>query len=145
MLIEKIQLWDENEMVTLHTYILNNSMEFQKDQLRPAVVICPGGGYLGTSDREAEPVAMRFASLGYHTFVLRYTTYFKEWVQDFNNPPAPNEKSVYPQPLLDLAKAMLIIRENASKWLVDNDKIAVYGFSAGAYQPALVSTGIAIY
>ncbi|MBT2654027.1 hypothetical protein J7E81_02050 [Bacillus sp. ISL-18] len=72
MLIEKIQLWDENEMVTLHTYILNNSMEFQKDQLRPAVVICPGGGYLGTSDREAEPVAMRFASLGYHTFVLRY-------------------------------------------------------------------------
>ena len=136
MLIEKIQLWDESEMVTLHAYILNNSMEFQKDQLRPAVVICPGGGYLGTSDREAEPVAMRFASLGYHTFVLRYTTYFKEWVQDFNNPPAPNEKSVYPQPLLDLAKAMLIIRENASKWLVDTDKIAVCGFSAGAHLSA---------
>ncbi|MBT2654028.1 alpha/beta hydrolase [Bacillus sp. ISL-18] len=64
------------------------------------------------------------------------TTYFKEWVQDFHNPPAPNEKSVYPQPLLDLAKAMLIIRENASKWLVDTDKIAVCGFSAGAHLSA---------
>ena len=42
MLIEKIQLWEDSETVTLHTYILHNSMEFQKDQLRPAVVICPG-------------------------------------------------------------------------------------------------------
>jgi acetyl esterase/lipase len=111
-------------------------MEFQKDQLRSAVVICPGGGYLGTSDRETEPIALKFASLGYHTFVLRYTTYYKEWVQDFNNPPAPNEKSAYPQPLFDLAKAMLIIRENATKWLVDTDKIAVCGFSAGAHLSA---------
>jgi acetyl esterase/lipase len=136
MLIEKIQLWEDSEIGTLHTYILNNSMEFQKDQLRPAVVICPGGGYLGTSDREAEPIALKFASLGYHTFVLRYTTYYKERVQDFNNPPAPNENSAYPQPLFDLAKAMLIIRENASNWLVDTDKIAVCGFSAGAHLSA---------
>jgi acetyl esterase/lipase len=136
MLMEKIHLWDDNETVTLHTYMLNNSMEFQKDQFRPAVVICPGGGYLGTSDREAEPVALKFASLGYHTFVLRYTTYYKEWVQDFNNPPVPNENSAYPQPLFDLAKAMLIIRENASKWLVDSEKIAVCGFSAGAHLSA---------
>jgi acetyl esterase/lipase len=136
MLIEKIQLWEDSEIGTLHTYILNNSMEFQKDQLRPAVVICPGGGYLGTSDREAEPIALKFASLGYHTFVLRYTTYFKEKVQDFNNLPAPNEKSAYPQPLFDLAKAMLIIRENASNWLVDTDKITVCGFSAGAHLSA---------
>jgi acetyl esterase/lipase len=138
MLIEKIQLWDDSETVTLHSYILDNSMEFQKDQLRPAVVICPGGGYLGTSDREAEPVAMRFASLGYHTFVLRYSTYFKEKVQDFNNLPVPNENSAYPQPLFDLGKAMLIIRENASKWLVDTDKIAVCGFSAGAHLSASI-------
>ncbi|WP_462409545.1 alpha/beta hydrolase [Neobacillus sp. Marseille-QA0830] len=136
MLIEKIQLWDDNDSVTLHTYILNNSMEFQKDQLRPAVVICPGGGYLGTSDREAEPVALKFASLGYHTFVLRYTTYYQEWVKDFQNPPEPNKNSAYPQPLFDLAKAMLIIRENASKWYVDPEKIAICGFSAGGHLSA---------
>lgn len=136
MLTETIQLWKDNEIATLNAYILNNSIEFQKDHLRPAVVICPGGAYLGTSDREAEPVALKFASLGYHTFVLRYTTYFKEFVQDLNNPPAANEKSVYPQPLFDLAKAMLIIRENASKWFVDTEKIALCGFSAGAHLAA---------
>ncbi|MGI8384871.1 alpha/beta hydrolase [Robertmurraya sp. P23] len=132
MLIEKMNLWDNCDYVYLQTYILENSMEFQTDQTRPAIIICPGGGYLGTSDREAEPVALRFASQGYHTFVLRYTTYFKEWVKDFNNLPTPNEQSAYPQPLYDLAQAVLLIKEHASKWLVDPEKIAVCGFSAGA-------------
>ncbi|MBT2756912.1 alpha/beta hydrolase [Mesobacillus foraminis] len=136
MLIEKINLWDDDEDVALHTYILTNSKEYQKDQKRPAVLICPGGGYLGTSDREAEPVAMRFAAQGYHTFVLRYTTYFNTMNLDFQNLPSPNEKSAYPQPLADLAKAMLIVRENAANWLVDTERIAVCGFSAGGHLAA---------
>lgn len=55
---------------------------------------------------------------------------------DFQNLPDPNEKSAYPQPLVDLAKAMLIVRENAGKWLVDTNKIAVCGFSAGGHLAA---------
>lgn len=47
MLIEKIQLWEDDQNVALYTYILNNSMEYQKDQKRPAVLICPGGGISG--------------------------------------------------------------------------------------------------
>jgi acetyl esterase/lipase len=139
MLMESIQLWEDRDYVTLHTYIHENSREFQTNHTRPAIVICPGGGYLGTSDREAEPVALRFAALGYHTFVLRYTTYYKEWVKDFQNPPAPNENSAYPQPLYDLSKALLTVRENASKWLVDPNKIAVCGFSAGGHLAASMS------
>lgn len=133
MLMEKIQLWEDNEHVNLFTYILNNSQEFRANEKRPAVIICPGGAYLGTSDREAEPVAMRFASQGYHTFVLRYNTYFTQWVSDFNNPPKGNEKTRYPGPVFDLAKAMMVIKENADKWFVDPDKISICGFSAGAH------------
>ena len=136
MLIKKIQLWEDNEHVNLFTYILDNSMEFKKDKKKPAVIICPGGGYLGTSDREAEPVAMRFAAQGYHAFVLRYNTYFTEWVSDFNNPPKGNEKSEYPGPLFDLAKAMMIIKENTEEWFVDIDRISICGFSAGAHLTA---------
>ncbi|WP_202080146.1 alpha/beta hydrolase [Caldalkalibacillus salinus] len=136
MLNKTIQLWENIDHVTLHTYIHDHSLEFQANQKRPAIIICPGGGYLGTSDREAEPVALRFAALGYHTFVLRYTTYYKEWVKDTNNPPAPNEEAGYPQPLYDLAKAILTVREHAPKWLVDTDKIAVCGFSAGGHLAA---------
>jgi acetyl esterase/lipase len=136
MLIEKIVLWDDNEFVNLYAYIHENSQEFQTDKIRPAVIICPGGGYFTTSDREAEPVALRFASQGYQAFVLRYTTYFNEPVKDIYNLPAPNEKWDYQQPLFDLGKAILTVRKNASKWFVDTKKIIVCGFSAGAHLAA---------
>jgi acetyl esterase/lipase len=133
MLIEKVKLWDDNEFVYLHAYILENLQEFQTGKERPSVIICPGGGYFGTSDREAEPVALRFANLGYQAFVLRYTTYFNEPVKDITNRPTPNERWDYQQPLFDLTKAIITIRENASRWFVDTEKIALVGFSAGAH------------
>ncbi|WP_291665897.1 hypothetical protein [Clostridium sp.] len=77
MKIETIKLWEEkNNEANLTAYILD---EFPRIRLnkRPGIIICPGGAYLRTSDREAEPVAMKFASLGFNTFVLRYNTYFK--------------------------------------------------------------------
>lgn len=133
MLIKKIQLWEDNENVNLFTYILENSKEFKTGKKKPAIIICPGGGYLGLSDREAEPIAIKFSSQGYHTFVLRYNTCFNEINNDFNNLPEPNEKSIYPGPLFDLAKAMMIIKENSEEWFVDSDRISICGFSAGGH------------
>ena len=49
-----IPLRDDNMSVFLETYILNQSQEFQANNKRPAVIVCPGGAYLFTSDREAE-------------------------------------------------------------------------------------------
>lgn len=63
----------EDRPVTLTTYILDSSQEILWRK-RPAVVICPGGAFLFTSDREAEPVALVFLAEGYHAFILRYTT-----------------------------------------------------------------------
>ncbi len=37
----------------------------------------------------------------------------------------------------DLAKAFLVIREHAEKWLVDAEKIILCGFSAGAHNCAM--------
>lgn len=132
MLTEKIRLWDDCEEVVLATYIPDDSKEYNTGKKRPAVIVCPGGGNISTSDREAEPVALRFLAQGYNAFVLRYTTYFSGLPVDLMNMPAGNEKSVYPQPLFDLAKAILTIRQNAEKWLIDKDKIVICGFSAGA-------------
>ena len=42
-------------------------------QKRPVIVICPGGAYGMTSDREAEAIAVRFMGMGYHAVVLRYS------------------------------------------------------------------------
>ena len=119
MLTHTIPIRDDVQTVFLETYILRNSPEFQTNTRRPAVLICPGGGYLFTSDREAEPVALRFLAHGYHAFVLRYSV-----------------QTRFPQPMLDLAKAMAIVREKAEEWLVDVDRLAVCSFSAGGHLAA---------
>lgn len=122
MIAKKIDIWEDIEygykgdgfIPTMDTYILKG------EKTRPAVLICPGGGYFFTSPREAEAIALQFTGAGYHAFVLYYSV-------------APRR---HPQPLLDLCRSICIIRENASQWNVDPDKIAVCGFSAGGHLTA---------
>ena len=59
---------------TLEGYILDCELKLGQETERPAILVCPGGGYLYCSPREAEPVALRFAAQGYHAFILRYST-----------------------------------------------------------------------
>ena len=80
---EVIYLYKDRTDVTLTTYVLDDSREMLNGGKRPAVLICPGGAYLSCSDREGEPVAMAFAAMGYHAFVLRYSTYGEHLKPDF--------------------------------------------------------------
>ena len=59
------------ETAALYTYFLDNSPEMIPDRKRPLVLICPGGGYEMTSDREAEPVAIQYIAKGYQAAILR--------------------------------------------------------------------------
>ena len=76
------------------------------------------------SFREGERVALNFSTAGFHTFILDYAT-------------SPH---IHPLPLLNIAKALEIIRENAKEWNIASDKIAVCGFSAGGHLCASIST-----
>ena len=108
----------------LHAYLLDASSEIPAMQTRPAVIICPGGGYAYRSDREAEPVAMRFLAQGIHAFVLEYSV-------------APAR---YPAAALELAAAVQLVRRNADALGVKPDQIYVMGFSAGGHLCATVGT-----
>lgn len=87
---------------------------------RPLVLICPGGGYNHVSEREGEPVALTFLAMGYHAAVLKYSC-------------APSQ---YPTQLLELAKAMCYLKDNAEEFKIDREKIFVCGFSAGGHLAA---------
>ena len=90
---------------------------------RPLILLCPGGGYGFTSDREAEPMALAFMAKGYHTAILRYSCH----------------PATYPTALLELGRSVLIIRENAKEWNVKKDSIVVQGCSAGGHLAASYS------
>lgn len=105
---------------TLTSYILTPpQVEWS---VRPAVIICPGGAYASTSAREAEPVAMKFLSAGFHCFVLDYAV-------------AP---SGWPAPCCELSKAVAYVRSIADENGIDKNKVFVCGFSAGGHLAASI-------
>lgn len=137
-------LYPDRTDVTVKAYLLDDSPELLNGQKRPGVIICPGGAYVFCSDREAEPVAMRFLAMGYHAFVLRYSTFNgmegKTWPEDVSQLPDAKEETVYPIPLVELGKTMLLVREHADEWFVDETQIGVCGFSAGGHNSALYAS-----
>lgn len=110
--------YEGKENVYLDCYILNSGLKLGQDMARPAVVICPGGGYVYLSPREAEPVALAYAAKGIHAFVLNYSV---GW------------DAAGFQPLKEMDWAIGLIREHATEWNIDADKILTCGFSAGGH------------
>lgn len=97
---------------------------FEAGRTRPAVLVIPGGGYSAVSDRESEPVAIRFLNRGYAAFVLHYSV-------------APVR---FPAALREAAMAMRYIRENAERFKVDPHMVAAIGFSAGGHLCGSIGT-----
>lgn len=124
MEIKRITINQERN-VTLTAYIQDVGGEFINIERRPAMLVLPGGGYYMCSDREAEPVALRYLEAGYQAFILRYSV---------------AEHAAWPNPLNDYEQAMELIRKNADEWHLYPDKVAVVGFSAGGHLAAAAAT-----
>lgn len=115
---------DGKRDIYFDTYLLHNSKELHADKKRPMIAICPGGGYKNLSDREAEPIALKYNAAGFHAVVLRYGV---------------GLDAVMPGPVTDLANMMVSIHSNAEEWFVDINNIFVAGFSAGGHLAASLS------
>lgn len=128
MIHETINLKDyfktlENDAY-LTSFCQDNFNEWSLNEKRKCLLILPGGGYEFVSERENEPVALRFCGYNIACFTLKYTI-------------APALK--YPYPLVEVYAALAYIRRNAEKYHIDVDKIAVLGFSAGGHLAASCS------
>lgn len=122
MIYEKIKLKDissklKESNAVISIYIPENSEEININKKRETIIMCPGGGYVMTSDREAEPVALKFVAEGFNVVVLRYSI-------------APNK---FPKALIELAATVDYVRSKSKEWNVDKDKIIVCGFSVGGH------------
>jgi acetyl esterase/lipase len=121
--IKDYALWDDKPPASSPETTFRPWLErytLDGDTPRGAVLICPGGGYSMRAPHEAEPVAQAYNDAGYHAFVVQYRV-------------APHR---HPEPLLDAARAIQIIRTRASEWHVDPGHVAVCGFSAGGHLTA---------
>ena len=115
-----MKMKNSSKKAKLTTYLIERSEEIGIEK-RPVVVVCPGGGYEFTSDREAEMIALKLNSFGYHAVVLRYSV-------------APDAQ--YPTALTELASVIAMLRKNAEEWNIDTEQILVQGFSAGGHLAA---------
>lgn len=128
MKVERIDLYAHFNMKRpeggagyLNTYVLDSIYEKRK---RPAMLVIAGGGYGHVSDREKEPIALKYLEQGYNAFTLEYSV-------------AP---VTFPASLIESCMAMIYIRENAEKLQIDKDHIAAIGFSAGGHLLGSLST-----
>ena len=138
MITEVFRLYEGRDDVTLTAYIIADKGELHTAGKRPAVLICPGGGYFNCSDREAEPVALAFTAMGYHAFVLRYSTWMEgtDVLPDFEHIQIKPHLA-HPAPVREIGISFMLIRKHSVVWQVDMNKIAVCGFSAGAHNAAM--------
>lgn len=130
MIIEKIDLYNyfnkkriNGAAGYLKSYIIEKSA-FAKDRIRPAILIVAGGGYSHLSEREMEPVAIKYIESGFNCFTLEYST----------------TPIYYPTQLIEAAMAMLYIKSKAEQYNIDKSLVAALGFSAGAHLCGMLAT-----
>jgi len=99
---------------------------------RIAVIICPGGSYCWL-DKKAEgtDVAQWLSDNGIAAFVLRYRT--QGYIPFATHSRLIVGGNKHPDMISDVQRAIQLIRDNASQYGVDTNKIGVIGFSAGGH------------
>ena len=120
----RVDLWEEGEYTYPAAFGFRPNLRLylhDDEEVRPCVLVIPGGGYRYVSPSEGEIVAKCFFEKGYQTMVGTYTVNCSDLVP------------LKTQPLQDLARMVRVIRKNAEAWRVDPARVVLCGFSAGAH------------
>ena len=126
-----IYLWNKGNMPMVTNYTENNANYFDEPDFEPymtiynvpegtkvkgAMLVSPGGAFMFRSENtEGKEVAEAFAKEGYISFVVHYRV----------RPYTERESGI------DIARAIKIVRSKSKEYGINEEKIAVVGFSAG--------------
>ncbi|RXM43690.1 alpha/beta hydrolase [Flavobacterium sp. YO12] len=106
---------------TLHLDAFVNN----KQKQNPAVIMIHGGGWRSGNKSQMNPLAQEITSKGYSCFTIEYRL---------------SLEAKYPYGVYDVKNAIRFIKDNAKKFNVDPNKIAVLGCSSGGQMAALIGT-----
>jgi acetyl esterase/lipase len=126
-----IRLWDtaapgalgneSHDIPILKPYLPN-----EKNAMRAAMLIFPGGGYGHLANHEGEDYALFLNTFGITCYVLQYRL--------------GTHGYRHPAMLQDASRAMRLLRAHADEWNLDKNKIGVMGSSAGGHLAATLLT-----
>ncbi len=130
MIYKKIDLIKEYNLnieaeCNLYIYEEDLSCEVNLNRKFLPLLIIPGGDYEFTSFREKEPVALKFLSEGFASFVLEYSF---------------GKNAKFPLQLLEGYLALDYINKNKEELNIDISKLGIIGFSAGGHLNGLLSS-----
>ncbi|MEP6929174.1 MAG: alpha/beta hydrolase, partial [Flavobacterium sp.] len=114
-------VYDRQKNRTLHFDAFLN----KKKKLNPAVILIHGGGWRSGNKNQMQDMAQEIASKGYSCFAIEYRL---------------SLEAKYPEGIYDVKNAIRFIKDNAKRFNVDPDKIAVLGCSSGGQMAALIGT-----
>jgi acetyl esterase/lipase len=121
---ENKEKWDDNKKQLSGVYQprLIVFLPEKKDARVPAIIVCPGGGYNNlTVEKEGTKIARWLNKNGIAAFVLLYRLDFHEALQDAQ-------------------RAVSLLRTESEHYRIDENKIGIMGFSAGANVAANLAT-----
>jgi len=89
----------------------------------PGVIMIHGGGWRSGNKNQMRVLAQEITTKGYSCFAIEYRL---------------SLEAKYPQAIYDVKNAIKFIKDNAKRFHVDPDKIAVLGCSSGGQMAALI-------
>lgn len=111
----------EEKQRTLHLDAFVNNAK----KKNPVVVMIHGGGWRSGNKDQMNAMAQEIAGKGFSCFTIEYRL---------------SLEAKYPYGVYDVKNAIKFIKDNAKKFKVDPDKIAVLGCSSGGQMAALIGT-----
>lgn len=115
----------KDRISNVHTPTLTYFPASSAGSTRPAIVICPGGGYQVLAfGHEGVDVAKRLNEMGVSAFILKYR------LVEYG----------HPSPLQDVLRAIRTVRSRAAEFGIAPERIGVLGFSAGGHLAATAAT-----
>ena len=108
----------------LHAYVFYTEKTLKHEQ-NPAIVFFHGGGWAGGNPEEFHNACRRYAQKGFVTFSIQYR------LSRTDSGTVPHPEITPVESVKDARSAMRWVRENASLFGIDPDKVIASGQSAG--------------